>query len=116
MRSAMYSTLLILLLLTSVASLGSWLFNQWFSEHRRASALALGTAGMGLVLLLGATAVAIVSLSASWSSSLPWADRAESKRGTKAASVAVADLGSAEQWPATTCIKPLHATSSVPRR
>jgi hypothetical protein len=46
----MYSALLILVLLALVASLGSWLFNQWSNEQRRASALAMGLGGMGLVL------------------------------------------------------------------
>lgn len=112
----MHSTLLILVLLASVASLGSWLFSQWLSEQRRASALALGLGGTGFLVLLGATAVAIVSTSASWQSWLPGFAATASKSRAVATPVEFADLGSAEQWPATTCIKPLHATGTVPRR
>lgn len=112
----MYSALLILMLLASVASLGSWLFSQWLSEQRRASALALGLGGAGLLMLLGATAVAVLSTSASWQSWASGSDATASKVRAVATPVAVADLGTAEQWPATTCIKPLHATSSEPRR
>lgn len=112
----MNSALLILVLLAIVASLGSWLFNQWFSEQRRASALALGLGGVGMVLLLGVTAAAIISTSASWPSWVPRFGPLESKRETTSAPVAVADLGTAEHWPATTCIKPLHASGSTPRR
>ena len=112
----MYSALLILVLLALVASLGSWLFSQWLSEQRRASALALGLGTTGLLVLLGATAVAVVSTSASWQSWVPGFETAAAKTSTIAAAVPVADLGSVDQWPATTCIKPLHATGSVPRR
>lgn len=112
----MYSALLILMLLAMLASLGSWLFSQWLGAQRRASALALGLGGAGLLLLLGATAVAVVSASASWQSWIPGFDATASKTSAVAAPVAVADLGNAAQWPATTCIKPLHATGSVPRR
>ncbi|HEY0682585.1 MAG TPA: hypothetical protein VGD45_09650 [Steroidobacter sp.] len=112
----MFTALLILVLLVLAASLGSWLFNQWLSEQRRASALSLGIGGMGLVLLLGASAVAIVSTSATWQAWIPGFERALPDSSTKGAPVAVADLGTADQWPATTCIKPLRVTSTVPRR
>lgn len=112
----MNSVLLLLVLLALLASLGSWLFNQWFSEHQRASALALGLGGVGMVLLLGVTAVAIVSTSASWPSWVPRFGEVELKRETTSEPIVVADLGTAEHWPATTCIKPLHASGSVPRR
>ena len=111
----MLTALLILLLLVLVASLGSWLFSQWLSEQRRASALSLGLGGMGLVLLLGASAMAIVSTSASWQAWIPGFKQALPE-AVMAEPVAVADLGTAEQWPATTCIKPLRATSTTPRR
>jgi hypothetical protein len=39
MPSAVYSALPIVMLPALVASLGSWLFNQWSNEQRRASAL-----------------------------------------------------------------------------
>lgn len=111
----MFTALLILLLLALAASLGSWLFNQWLTEQRRASALSLGLGGMGLVLLLGASAMAIVSTSATWQAWIPGLKPAqvEIRRGEP---VAIADLGTAEQWPATTCIRPLHATNTKPRR
>lgn len=112
----MHSALLILVLLALLASLGSWLFSQWLSEQRRASALTLGLGGMGFLVLLVAAAVAIVSTSASWQSWVPGFGATASKTRAVAAPVAVADLGSSEQWPATTCIKPLHATGTVPRR
>lgn len=111
----MFTALLILLLLALAASLGSWLFSQWLTEQRRASALSLGLGGMGLVLLLGASAVAIVSTSATWQAWIPGLQQALPAAG-KAERVAVADLGTAEQWPATTCIKPLRATNTTPRR
>jgi hypothetical protein len=99
-----------------VASIGSWLFSQWLSEQRRASALALGLGGTGLLVLLGATAVAVVSTSASWQRWVPGFDTTAPKTDIVTTPVVVADLGAAEQWPATTCIKPLHATGTVPRR
>ncbi len=111
----MFTALLILLLLVLAASLGSWLFNQWLTEQRRASALSLGLGGMGLVLLLGASAIAIVSTSATWQTWLPGMEKSapKSRRGEP---VVVSDLGTPEQWPATTCIKPLRATNTTPRR
>lgn len=112
----MRSALLVLVLLALVASLGSWLFSQWLSEQRRASALALGLGGTGLLVLLGATAVAVVSTSANWQHWVPGFDAPASRAKSVAAPVAIADLGTAEHWPATTCIKPLHATTTVPRR
>lgn len=111
----MLTALLILLLLVLAASLGSWLFSQWLTEQRRASALSLGLGGTGLVLLLGASAVAIVSTSATWQAWIP-GRKQTLPEADKAAPVVVADLGTAEQWPATTCIKPLHATNTTPRR
>lgn len=110
----MYSVLLILVLLVLAASLGSWLFSQWLSEQRRASAITIGIGGMGLVLLLGATTVAILSTTNYWNIWVPGlAQKAAKAPGV---SVAAADLGSAEDWPATTCIKPLHAAATTPRR
>lgn len=111
----MYSALLLLILLASLATLGSWLFSQYLSEQRRASALALGLGGTGFVVLLGATAVAVVATSASWQRWVPGFG-ATAPKTSVAAPVAVADLGSTEQWPATSCIKPLHASNTVPRR
>lgn len=111
----MSATLLILVLLAAVASLGSWLFNQWSRQQQRASALALGVGVMGLVLLLGVTAAAIVSTSASWPSWFAGFGAAGPQTREAAAPVSVADLGSSDDWPATTCIKPLHATGSEPR-
>lgn len=108
--------LVIVVLLALVASLGSWLFSQWLSEQRRTSALALGLGGTGLLVLLGATAVAVVATSSSWQHWVPGFDATASKARAVAPPVAIADLGSPEQWPATTCIKPLRATSTVPRR
>lgn len=112
----MAAALLVLVLLALVASLGSWLFTQWLSEQRRASALALGLGGTGLLVLLGATAVAVVSTSASWQQWVPGFDGAASKARTPGPPVAIADLGTAADWPATSCIKPLHATNATPRR
>lgn len=109
----MYSVLLILVLLVLAASLGSWLFSQWLSEQRRASALTIGIGGMGFVLLLGATAVAILSTT-HWKI---WVPGLEDKTGKMlGVSVPAADLGKASDWPATTCIKPLRAAATAPRR
>lgn len=114
----MFSTLLILLLMVLAASLGSWLFSQWLSERRRASALAVGIGGMGFVLLLGATAIVILSTTTSWQLwALPgFGESANRPRVAAGRAVAVADLGSVDDWPATQCVKPLHATATVPRR
>ncbi|HEY5755554.1 MAG TPA: hypothetical protein VIU34_07005 [Steroidobacter sp.] len=111
----MYSVLLILLLLALAASLGSWVFSQWLSEQRRTSALTIGIGGMGVVLLLGATAVAILTTSNHWQIWVPGLnDTVEKKAPAK--SIATADLGNADDWPATTCIKPLRAAATTPRR
>ena len=112
----MFTALLVLLLLVLAASLASWLFNQWLSEQRRASALTIGLGGMGLVLLLGASALTIVSTSATWRTWMPGLEQVLPASTENAPPVAIADLGSAGQWPATTCVKPLHATNTVPRR
>lgn len=112
----MYTALLILALLVLAASLGSWLFNQWLSDQRRASALALGLGGVGFVLLMGATAMAILSTSANWQAFVPRFGDSIQEKSTSTASVVVADFGSAEQWPATRCIKPMHASDTTPRR
>jgi hypothetical protein len=110
----MYSMLLILVLLVLAASLGSWLFSQWLSEQRRASALTVGIGGMGFVLLLGAAAVAILSTTNNLKIWVPGLGDTAGK--VPGVSVAAADLGNADDWPATTCIKPLHAAATVPRR
>lgn len=113
----MFSLLLSLVLLVLAASLGSWLFSQWLSEQRRASALAIGIGGMGFVLLLAATAVVILSTTTHWQLwGLPGFKEPATKNASAGSAVAVADLGSVDDWPATKCIKPLHATATVPRR
>lgn len=112
----MHSALLILALLVLAASLGSWLFNQWLSDQRRVSALALGLGGVGLVLLMGAAAVAILSTAAHWQAFAPRLSDSAHEKSISSASVVVADFGSAEHWPATGCIKPMHASGTTPRR
>lgn len=113
----MAAALLILALLVLAASLGSWLFSQWLSASPRASALTLALGGIGFVLLIGAAAAAILVTSANWPSFVP-EFRASQSGPIKAttAPVAAADFGGAEQWPATTCLKPMHATATTPRR
>lgn len=111
----MGAALLILALLVLAASLGSWLFSQWLSASPRASALNLAIGGVGFVLLIGATAAAILVTSANWPSFVPQFLAAQPEPG-KFTAVAGADFGSAEQWPATTCLKPMHATATTPRR
>jgi hypothetical protein len=113
----MDAVLLILALLVLAASLGSWLFSQWLSASPRVSALTLALGGVGFVLLIGATATAILVTSANWPSFVPqfFASQSEPIKATTAPVVA-ADFGSAEQWPATTCLKPMHATATKPRR
>jgi hypothetical protein len=113
----MGAVLLILALLVLAASLGSWLFSQWLSATPRVSALTLALGGVGFVLLIGATAAAILVTSAKWPSFVPQflASQSEPIKATTAP-VAAADFGSAEQWPATTCLKPMHATATTPRR
>jgi hypothetical protein len=112
----MASALLILVLLALIASLGSWLFSQWSSKQRRASALAVGLGGTGLLILLGATATAVICISLGWRQWLPGFDSAAPKLRTAGPPVAVAALGTAADWPATACIKPLQAPNTVPRR
>lgn len=113
----MAATLLILVLLVLAASLGSWLFSQWVSAAPRASALSLAIGGVGFVLLIGATALAILVTSANWPSFVPEFDSSPPKPvETTAVPVVAADFGSAEQWPATTCLTPMHATMATPRR
>lgn len=113
----MAATVLILALLVLAASLGSWLFSQWVSAVPRASALSLALGGVGFVLLIGATALAILVTAANWPSFVPEFDSSP-REPIKAATapVAVADFGSAGQWPATTCLTPMHATATTPRR
>jgi hypothetical protein len=75
----------------------------------------MGLGGTGLVLLLGVTGAAVISTSAGWPSWVPRFGEHVSKK-SDSAPVVVADLGSIDQWPATQCIKPLHATGTEPRR
>lgn len=113
----MQTVLLTVALLVLAASLGSWLFSQYLRVDRRTSALTLVLGGIGFVLLIGATALSVIATSTGWQTLLPqfeWAD--ERTQAPASAPVVVANFGSAEQWPATTCLTPLHATSSVPRR
>lgn len=111
----MYPMLLVVALLVLAASLGSWLFSQWLGDRQRVSALALGLGGIGFVMLLSAAAIAILSGASDWQALLPQLnDAAPKKRATTA--IAAATFGTAEQWPATACIKPLHATNTAPRR
>jgi hypothetical protein len=111
----MYPMLFAVALLVLAASLGSWLFSQWLGDRQRGSALALGLGGIGFVLLLGAAAIAILSGASNWRALLPQLNDKDPKRGATAAVVA-ATFGTTEQWPATACIKPLHATNTAPRR
>ena len=114
----MHTALAILALLVLAASLGSWLFSQWLSASRSGSALTLALGGIGFVLLIGATALAVLGTSSHWKSFLPQLDlsRQEQVAAKTAPPPAIADFGSAEQWPATNCLRPLHATASDPQR
>ena len=110
--------LAILALLVLAASLGSWLFSQWLSASRSNSALTLALGGIGFVLLLGAAALAVLTTSASWKSLVPQLDLARQERSAAktAPAIAMADFGSAKQWPATNCLRPLRVTASQPQR
>lgn len=114
----MHIALAMLALLVLAASLGSWLFSQWLGASRSASALTLALGGIGFVLLIGAAALAVLGTSTQWKSFLPQLDlsRQQQVDAKTAPALARADFGSAEQWPATNCLRPLRAAASDPQR
>lgn len=80
------SSLLVIFLLVSVASLASYLLSQW--KPVRASGGTLGWAGISVGVTLLLTAVVIVMLAIAWSSGSPWfTESAEQKKqvGSEAA-------------------------------
>jgi hypothetical protein len=70
----MATAVLIITLLTVVASLASWLFSQWLARRARVSGVALAVGGVGTVLLIGAVALVIVTASTSWQRLMPVVD------------------------------------------
>jgi hypothetical protein len=70
----MVTSVVIITLLTIVASLASWLFSQWLARRARISGLALAAGGVGTVLLIGAVALVMVTASTSWQRLIPVVD------------------------------------------
>jgi hypothetical protein len=70
----MVTSVVIVTLLTIVASLASWLFSQWLARRARISGAALAAGGVGAVLLIGAVALVMVTASTSWQHLIPVQD------------------------------------------
>ena len=70
----MVTAVVIVTLLTVVASLASWLFGQWLARRTRISGAALAVGGGGVVLLIASVAVVIVAASSWWPQLMPVRD------------------------------------------
>jgi hypothetical protein len=70
----MITTVVILTLLTVVASLASWLFGQWLAARTRISGTALAIGGGGVVLLIGAVAFVMIGVTTGWQRFIPVQD------------------------------------------
>jgi hypothetical protein len=101
----MVTSVVIVTLLTIVASLASWLFSQWLARRARVSGLALAVGGVGTVLLIGAVALVMVTASTSWQQLIPVVDTlpllAPAPRPTRSA-----DIATVESQPAATELQP----------
>jgi hypothetical protein len=67
----MITTIVILTLLTVVASLASWLFAQWLAARTRISGTALAIGGCGVVLLIGTVAYLAIGATTWWQRFMP---------------------------------------------
>lgn len=67
----MITAVVILTLLTVVASLASWLFGQWLAARTRISGAALAIGGGGMVLLVGAVAFVTIGATTWWQRFMP---------------------------------------------
>ncbi|HEV8330950.1 MAG TPA: hypothetical protein VGQ22_06000 [Steroidobacteraceae bacterium] len=70
-RSLMVTAVVILTLLTVVASLASWLFGQWLAARTRISGAALAIGGGGVTLLVGTVAYLAIGASTWWQPFMP---------------------------------------------
>jgi hypothetical protein len=70
----MGTAVLTITLLTVIASLASWLFSQWLARRARVSGAALAIGGGGTVLLIGAVAIVMVTVSTGWQRLIPVED------------------------------------------
>jgi hypothetical protein len=73
-RSLMVTAVVILTLLTVVASLASWLFGQWLGARTRISGAALAIGGGGVILLVGAVAFVVIGATTWWQRFIPLPD------------------------------------------
>jgi hypothetical protein len=67
----MVTAVVILTLLTVVASLASWLFGQWLGARTRISGAALAIGGAGVTLLVGAVAFVMIGATTGWQRFIP---------------------------------------------
>lgn len=114
----MVTAVVILTLLTVVASLASWLFGQWLAARTRISGAALAIGGGGVALLAGGVAFVMIGATTSWQRFIPVFDsspsippaaapapRAAEPVDRKAESDAIAAaIAVNAQWPATDCV------------
>ena len=70
----MVTAVVILTLLTVVASLASWLFGQWLGARPRISGAALAIGGGGVTLLVGAVAFVMIGATTGWQRFVPTHD------------------------------------------
>ena len=70
----MVTAVVILILLTVVASLASWLFGQWLAGRTRVSSTALAIGGGGTVLLIGTVAYLAIGATTWWQRFMPVVD------------------------------------------
>jgi hypothetical protein len=70
-RILMVTAVVILILLTVVASLASWLFGQWLAARTRISGAALVIGGGGVALLVGAVAFVMIGATTWWQRFIP---------------------------------------------
>ncbi|HKS55817.1 MAG TPA: hypothetical protein VJS12_11050 [Steroidobacteraceae bacterium] len=67
----MVTAVVILTLLTVVASLASWLFGQWLAARTRITGVALAIGGGGVTLLVGAVAFVMIGATTWWQRFVP---------------------------------------------
>jgi hypothetical protein len=109
----MVTSAVIIILLTIVASLASWLFSQWLARRARVSGLALAVGGVGTVLLLGAVALVMVTASTSWQQLMPIADASPLRHEMLAPAEAIIPAAVVAEWPATDCVESMRAEESA---
>ena len=74
----MVTAVVILTLLTVVASLASWLFGQWLAARTQISGAALAIGGGGVALLAGGVAFVMIGATTSWQRFIPVFDSSPS--------------------------------------